>query len=156
MNGIVLDVSQIDAFYFFFQLIFFLANIYRMIKNVLFRAHFIRHQYGDYRRPNSHPVEVWIVMVSLGQIQPPGKIQSTIRGLKMHFIHDLNEMDVTEQLRLGGAFSPALLGPTPAALVARVPAGLLHPAPAIPGAGFVRPVGTRASAMADDPLNWRI
>ena len=29
-----------------------------------------RHQYSDYRHPNSNPVAVWIVMVQLCQIQP--------------------------------------------------------------------------------------
>jgi len=63
-------------------------------------------------------------------------------------------MDLTEQLQLGGAFSHTLQGPTPATLVARVPAGALIPGPVIPGAGFVRPVYTRPSAMADDPDNY--
>ncbi|KIL60307.1 hypothetical protein M378DRAFT_180510 [Amanita muscaria Koide BX008] len=112
-------------------------------------------EYSDYRRPNSNPVAVWMVMVQLCRIQPPGKLQSTLLSLKMHYIHHLNDMDVTNQLQLGRAFSTTLAGPTPQALVAQVPPGVLNPPPVIPGAGFVRPVHTRPSAMADDPNNYR-
>jgi hypothetical protein len=67
-------------------------------------------QYSDYRRPDSHLAEVWTVMVGLGQLPPLGKIQSTLRRLKMHHIHNLDVMDkvmdVTNQLRLGELFPP--------------------------------------------------
>jgi hypothetical protein len=95
-------------------------------------------------------------MVQLCQIQPPGKLQSTLLGLKMHFIHHLQDMDVTDQLQLGGVYSTTLAGPTPAALVAQVQVGILVPAPAIPGPGFVRPIHTRESDMANDPNNYRM
>jgi hypothetical protein len=52
-------------------------------------------QYSDYRRPDSHLAEVWTVMVGLGQLPPLGKIQSTLRRLKMHHIHNLDVMDKT-------------------------------------------------------------
>jgi len=94
-----------------------------------------RHHYSDYRHPNLIPVAVWTVMVQLCQIQPPGKLQSTLCSPKMHSIHHL-DMDVTDQLQLGGTFSTTPAGPTPGALVAQVPAGFLNPAPVIPGAGF--------------------
>ncbi|KAH8991654.1 hypothetical protein EDB92DRAFT_1797962 [Lactarius akahatsu] len=119
-------------------------------------AGYVRHQYSDYRRPNSNPVAVWTDMVGLYQIQPPGELESTLSGLKMHYIHYLHDMDVTDQLRLGGAFSKTLRGPTSVALVDQVPAGLLNPAPAIPSPGFARPVHTMPSAMADDPNNYRV
>ena len=95
-------------------------------------------------------------MVYLASILPPGKLQSTLKSLKMHYIHHLNEMDVTNQLQLGGEFSHTLRGPTPAGLVAQVPEGLLHPAPVVPGPNFIRPVYTRQSAMADDRFNYRV
>ncbi|KAF8972292.1 hypothetical protein BDZ97DRAFT_1784071 [Flammula alnicola] len=131
------------------------VNTYRKLIRRLHLAGYGRHQYSDYRRPNSNPVAVWMVMVQLCQIQPPGKLQSTLLSLKMHYIHHLNDMDVTNQLQLGGAFSTTLAGPTPQALVSQVPPGVLNPPPVIPGAGFVRPVHTRPSAMADDPNNYR-
>jgi len=95
-------------------------------------------------------------MVQLSLIQPPGKLESTLINIKMHYIHHQNDMDVTDQLQLGGAFSTTLRGPTPAALVAQVPAGILNPVPVIPGPGFVRPAHTRPSAAADDPNNYRM
>ncbi|KAH9039293.1 hypothetical protein EDB85DRAFT_1859853 [Lactarius pseudohatsudake] len=132
------------------------AITYRRLIKRLRDAGYVRHQYSDYRRPNSDPVAVWMDMVGLCQIPPPGKLESTLSGLKMHYVHHLHDMDVTQQLQLGGAFSETLRGPTPVALVDQVPAGLLNPAPAIPGAGFVRPVHTRPSAMADDLNNYRV
>jgi hypothetical protein len=70
----------------------------------------------------------------------------------MHFIPH-QDMDVTDHVRLGGAFSLAIRGPTPVGLV---PAGMV-PAPVAPGPDFfVRPVHTRPSEMADDPDSYRI
>ena len=159
--GILVEVSKIfiqdSRFDVQPQMNPFLVNTYRKLIRRLHLAGYGRHQYSDYLRlrPNSNPVAVWTVMVQLCQIQPPGKLQSTLLGLKMHYIHHLNDMDVTNQLQLGGAFSTTLAGPTPQALVAQVPPGLLNPPPVIPGAGFVRPVHTRPSAMADNPNNYR-
>jgi hypothetical protein len=95
-------------------------------------------------------------MVLLRGINPPGKLESTVIGLKMHFIQHLPEMDATDDLQLGGAFSTMLRGPTPAALVAQVPPGALIPAPVIPGVGFVRPLGTRPSPLANNRNNRRM
>ena len=89
-------------------------------------------------------------MLQLRHIQLPGLLR-----VEMHFIKDFNDMDVTGQLQLGGTFSQTLVGPTPGALVAQVPAGLLDHVPAVPGAGFVQPAHTQSSAMADDPNNRR-
>jgi hypothetical protein len=55
-------------------------------------------------------------MVQLHQIQPPGKLQSTLLSLKMHFIHHVQDMDIMNQLQLGGVYSTMLAGLTPAAL----------------------------------------
>lgn len=94
--------------------------------------------------------------MQLSVIQPPGKLESTLINLKMHYIHHQSDMDVTNQLWLGGAFSTTLQGPTPAALIAQVPAGILNPVPVIPSPGFVRPAHTRPSTAADDPNNYRL
>ena len=95
-------------------------------------------------------------MIQLSEIQPPGKLQPTLISLKMHYIQHQNDMDVLNQLQLGGVFSTTLWGPTPATLVAQVPAGILNPVPVIPGPGFIRPHHTRPSAVADDPNNYRM
>ena len=130
-------------------MVVFLVSTYRQIIRRLTQAGYVRHQYSDYRRPNSNPMVVWTDMVGLCLIQPPGKLQSTVLGLKMHFYPHFHQMDVTDQVQLGGAFSHGILGPTPQALVAlaQVPPGFLIPPPVIPGAGFVRPVDTRPSAI---------
>lgn len=121
---------------------------------MLRREGFVRHQYSDYRRPNSQSALVWILMVQLPLlVQPPGKLESTVLGLKMHHIISLDEMDVGDKVRLGGQYSPSLRGPTPAGLV---PAGGLATAPVIPGPHFVRPAGTRSSAAANNPINYRV
>jgi hypothetical protein len=104
------------------------VQTYRNLIRRLRRAGYVRHQYSDYRRPGSNPIAVWTTMMQLSVIQPPGKLESTLINLKMHYILHQNDMDVTNQIRLGGAFSTTLQGPTPAALVSQVPAGILnHP-----------------------------
>jgi hypothetical protein len=124
------------------------------IRKVIFSSllQYIISTVTTYCLGNSNPVAVWITMIQLCQIKPPGKLESTLLGLKMHYIYHLQDMDVTNQLQLGGAFSPALRGLTPTALV---PARILVPGPVIPGPSFVRPVHTRPSAMANDPNNYR-
>lgn len=88
---------------------------YKRIIQYLNHHDFERYQYSGYRRPDSDPIEVWEIMLQLMTIEPPGKLQSTVLGLKMHYV--LHEMDVTEALQFGGVFSPFLLGPTPAGLI---------------------------------------
>jgi hypothetical protein len=90
-------------------------------------------------------------MLALTMIDPPGKLQSTVIGLKMFYIHHPHQMDITDNVRLGGAFSTFLLGPTPAELV---PPGM-NPQPQRPDPNtFVRPANTRASAASDNHRNW--
>ena len=132
----------------------FLVNMYKQLIHRLHMAG-VCHQYSDYCCPNLNPVAMWVVMVQFCLIQPPGKLQSTLHGLIMHYIHHLNNMDITHQVWLGGAFSTTLTGPTPYGLVAQVPPGMLNPPPVVPHAGFIRPLHTRPSAMADDPNNYR-
>lgn len=132
------------------------ARTYSQIIARLTEEGFEQHQYSDYRCEDTTGVATWTQMVSLALIRPPGKLQTTLRSLKMHYIQHLNEMDVTNQLQLGGELSPQLLGPTPVGLVAQVPDGLLDPVPVVPGPDFVRPAHTRPSAMADNRFNYRV
>lgn len=125
----------------------FLGNTYRLLIKRLRQAGFVRQQYSNYVLVNANPVFVWNVMVQLRLIRPPGKLESTLLGLKM-----CRSIDVTDRMQLGGAFSLVLRGPTPVGLV---PDGM-DPAPVIPGPDFVRPSFTRPSAAADDPINYRI
>jgi hypothetical protein len=93
-------------------------------------------------------------MVNLRNALPPGKLQSTIDGLKMHWISNLALFDVTADLRLGGVWSRALMGITPRNLVTPV-IGLMLPPPVAPAAGFPLPQSTRPSPAAGKTANWR-
>ena len=88
-------------------------------------------------------------MLSLIMIEPPGKLESTVKGLKAHHIPDW-AFDVTRLIRLGGQYSPSLQGPTPVGLVPpNVPAF-------VPEAMDILPRFTRVSLQAENPHNWRV
>jgi hypothetical protein len=144
------------ALYFLTQRSFFIANTYNQLKSRLRALGFVRHQYSDYRcvAPR-HPIFVWTSMIHLVHIAPPGRLQTNLLSLKMHYLPFMNEMDVTVRVRLGGDISDTLLGATPVGLI---PDDVLEqePAPVIPGPDFIRPRYTRASAQADDPMNYRV
>ena len=83
------------------------------------------------------------------------KLQTTIQGLKMQYYAHLHLLDITEDIQLGGAGAPQLLGPVPALLVHEAPiAGMHRPQRGAPIGDFHRPIFTRQSANADDPMNW--
>lgn len=138
-----------------FPIPIFIGNTYRQLIRTLNLSGFHRHQYSDYRRDNFGPIRTWLLMYILSQIRPPGKLQSTVLSLKMHHIPYLDDMDITNRLQFGGAHSTRLLGPTPAGLIAQIPDGLLNPAPLVPGPGYIRPVHTRSSPNANNPMNYR-
>lgn len=101
---------------------------------------------------NTTALWTWFVMVLLPHINPPGKFESTIGALKMHFVHNANVLIVTPDIQLGGAFAAVVRGPTPANLV---PPGMV-PAPAIPAIVPVRPRHTHPSVAAGIAGNWRV
>ena len=87
-------------------------------------------------------------MLSLLRIRPPGKLESTIKGLKAHHIPAW-ELDITESIQLGGIYAPNLRGPTPAHLV---PGNVLAVVPE----DLHLPEFTKASPNALDLENWRV
>lgn len=97
--GILIEVSKVFVqdrnFDFQPRCSIFLANIYNKLISLLRQAGYVRHKYSDYSRPNSNPVGVWTTMVQLAQILPPGKLNSTLIGLKMYYTPSPNTMDVT-------------------------------------------------------------
>ncbi|KAF8329938.1 hypothetical protein F5887DRAFT_1002918 [Amanita rubescens] len=136
------------------------SETYRELKRLLEGFGFVRHQYSDYRADNVTPIHVWTSMWSLRLIRPPMKLQTTILGLKMHHYSDLDLLDITEDVQLGGEGAPQLLGPIPALLLPDPPIAVAgmhhpHPGPPIPG-DFDRPTFTRPSANADNPMNWMV
>lgn len=55
-------------------------------------------------------------MLGFRDIPLPGKLPSTLKGLKAHYSCDW-VLNITEDLQLGGQYSPVLRGPTPHKLV---------------------------------------
>lgn len=82
------------------------------------------------------------------------KLETTVLGLKMHYYDDVNVLDITNDVRIGGAGAPTLRNVTPAGLV---PPGVLgrFGAP-IPPMNVHRPFSTRQSHNAANPQNWRL
>jgi hypothetical protein len=89
------------------------AHTHRQLIRRLNAAGFIQSWYGDYRNPCTLPTATWTTILSLCQIDPPGKFQSTVRDLKMYLIKHI----VTQDIQLEGVYSQALIGPTPRNLV---------------------------------------
>jgi hypothetical protein len=129
---------------------------YRRLIRVLNTRFFFQSQYSNYTCAMATAPYAWQTMFSLFNIQPPGKLESTIHHLKMYYMHQVFLEDVSAGVRLGGICSGRLRGPTPAGLVAPV-AHLLFPPPApVPPGPFHVPQGTSASPAALNPANWRV
>jgi hypothetical protein len=99
----------------------------------------------------------WQTMLELLFIEPPGKFESTVKGLHMQHYQSLPLFFVTDQIRLGGAFVQTMRGPIPAALALTAAAAanaVIIPPPVIPVPGFVVPVDTILTPAAQNPNNW--
>jgi len=90
-------------------------------------------------------------MLSLMRVQPPGKLETTVQGLKMYHIFH-GEFNIAEHIQLGGMYCPILRGLTPAILIPPHIPAIVPPMPQIP----VLPLHTQESEEARDPQNWRI
>ncbi|KAN0091390.1 hypothetical protein V8E55_004956 [Tylopilus felleus] len=126
------------------------AQTYRHLAVFLERGRFARLQKSDWVRTETSTVETYYSMIMLRNIPPPGKLQSTVQGLKMHRIDDW-VYDISEGVRIGGALATHLAGPTPRGLVPdNVPC-------VQPPANFpLPPRHTSDSNAARDRRNWRI
>jgi hypothetical protein len=62
------------------------------------------------------PGFAWTSMMNLRRLQPLGIFPSVIKAIQMYHIN-VPTMIVTENIQLGGAYSPTLFGPTPIGLV---------------------------------------
>ena len=54
------------------------------------------------------------------------KLQTMVQGLKMQYYAHLHLLDITEDIQLGGAGAPQLLGPVPTLLVPKAPIAGMH------------------------------
>ncbi|KAH7905674.1 hypothetical protein BJ138DRAFT_1105797 [Hygrophoropsis aurantiaca] len=86
-------------------------------------------------------------MLRLLTVPPRGKLQSTVKALRMHYISDW-VFDVTEQVRLGGNYANDLMGLTPRGLVPVAVGGIPPPT------GLRLPRHTGWSQASADEGNW--
>ncbi|KAI6009811.1 hypothetical protein BKA83DRAFT_105686 [Pisolithus microcarpus] len=125
------------------------AETYRQIALYLERGHFTCLQKSDWIRENTDAFTTYYTMLMLRTIPPSGKLQSTVRGLKMHKIES-HYYDISQDIRLGGRYATTLEGPTPSALVpANVPS-------VEPPDDFLLPRYTRRSDAASNAANWKV
>ncbi|KIM54425.1 hypothetical protein SCLCIDRAFT_136861 [Scleroderma citrinum Foug A] len=127
------------------------AAMYRELVKELGSRDYDQLQYSDWINEDTTAADAYITMVSLMSINPPGKLQSTLKGIKVHYLAHPRGLDGSDAMRLGGAYSPHLRGPTPAGLV---PGNVAAVAPQVPLQPLPR--FTKASERALNMNNWRI
>jgi len=125
------------------------AETYAELVRILTASGFRRLQGSDWVSDDSDAVHAYWTMLSLTMVEPPGKLESTVKGLKAHHIPDW-VFDITEEIQLGGLYSPFLPGPTPARLV---PQNVPCFPPVDP---ILLPQHTQPSPQAQDTNNWRV
>ena len=124
------------------------AATYLELARILEASGFYRVQYSDWASDDSDTADTYWTMLNLLRIRPAGKLESTIKGLKAHHIPAW-ELDITEQVQLGGIYSPNLRGPTLANLVPQF-------MPAVVPGNLHLPEFMRPSPSALNLENWRV
>lgn len=123
----------------------------RVIRN-LAGSNFVRDQYSMYQRNNVSGAHTYTAMVNMtrANIMPIAFVSSTISGLCMTHQPHVATMDVSNDVKIGGA----LTGANPAGAI--VPTGLVppavihhwHPAGQMPALGRVQFAGANNDYMA--------
>ncbi|KAM5538026.1 hypothetical protein V8D89_008223 [Ganoderma adspersum] len=136
------------------------SQTYRELIARLREDGFLHHQYSDHRNLNVAAWDAYQTMVNLTYIDPPSKLATTVKGIKMHYISDMNLMDASNQVMLGGNASQRLQGPTPRALVHQL-VGVGHHLTQVPqhvpqGHPGVPPKYTTRTPATENPLNYRM
>ncbi|KAG6370891.1 hypothetical protein JVT61DRAFT_10914 [Boletus reticuloceps] len=124
------------------------AATYLELARILGESGFRRLQYSEWVSDNSDATDTYWTMLNLLRLRPVGKLESTLKGLKAHHIPTW-ELDITEEVRLGGVYSPNLRGPTPVNLVPQ------NMPVAIPDNMRI-PDFTRLSPSTLDLESWRV
>ncbi|KIM56229.1 hypothetical protein SCLCIDRAFT_29768 [Scleroderma citrinum Foug A] len=88
------------------------AATYRGLAKQLQRRGYEQCQYSDWLNADTTAADTYMTMLSLMRIEPPGKLQSTLKGVKIHYLADPGGLDGTNTIELGGAYSMHLRGPT--------------------------------------------
>ena len=129
------------------------ASIYREIAKHLTERGFYRAQYSVWQRRGT-AAHAWHSMMGLRSIRPHGVFATVVRRLQMFRVPRRHVLVVTNQVRLGGIFSPNLLGPTPADLAVGI--GHIPPANWPNNQGDRLPPGVRQGPTSWNADNWRI
>ena len=110
-----------------------------------------QHSQGSvYQRPNTTAPATWLDVTDLRSILPLGVFSSVLKSIQLFYIPH-PAMILTNNMILGGALSPLLIGPTPAGLVPPwVPAQPMIAAP------NPLPRYVRNTANANQGINWVI
>ncbi|KAI6102922.1 hypothetical protein F5141DRAFT_1008128 [Pisolithus sp. B1] len=125
------------------------VETYRQIALCLEHGHFIHLQKSDWICENMDAITTYYTMLMLCTILPSGKLQSTVRGLKMHKIES-HYYDISQDICLGGQYAIMLKGLTPSTLVpANVPS-------VEPPDNFLLPCYTQHSDAASNAANWKV
>ncbi|KII91177.1 hypothetical protein PLICRDRAFT_27942 [Plicaturopsis crispa FD-325 SS-3] len=128
----------------------FRATIYRRVCKFLHDCGYTHEQYSVFQKQQS-AMNAWSEMLALRETEPRGIFASVLRRLQLFQIR-ADFCIVTDDVRLGGQFSPIPIGPTPAGLV---PPGMGTPVPAAQWPPFGHlPSGVIPGNDAMDPLNW--
>ncbi|KAI0349823.1 hypothetical protein OH77DRAFT_1490134 [Trametes cingulata] len=134
------------------------ASTYREIIKLLTSRGFQQHQYSDYRCHDSSALNAYMTALELLAIRPPGKLPTTVRGLKIHHISDDNLMELTPHVRLGGNAAQGLAGPAPRTLVQSLVGAGHHlmpvPQPVPQGHPGVPPFATKRTEVTRNAANY--
>ncbi|KAI0329525.1 hypothetical protein GY45DRAFT_1415757, partial [Cubamyces sp. BRFM 1775] len=123
---------------------------------------FHQHQYSDYCCPNTAAEYAFVTALWLSSICLPSKLSTTVRGLKIHYISDLNLLDITCHVKLGGNVARKLAGPAPRQLAQRLEFQAIQagqnlsapPQPVLPGHPGVPPFATRRNQQTLNVANY--
>jgi hypothetical protein len=86
-------------------------------------------QRSVYQKADTFAIVVWQDTMDMRSIPPLGIIPTVIKEILIYYVSDPT-LVVTNGLQLGGAYSPALFGPTPVGLIpAIVPSAPMLVAP---------------------------
>lgn len=132
------------------------SSIYRKIAVLLMLGDFFRVQKSVWHCAAANYIVAWNVVLSLRTILPARIFPSTVQKLELFAVHS-DVLILDPHICLGGQYSPALLGPTPAGLVEGNAIGI-PPAPNAPNGIFDhRHVGIRSplTLISGDPNSWR-
>ena len=94
------------------------ADVHKRIGTTLQIYGFVEHAQGSvYQALNTTALLCWFAVQYL---KADTELASSIRSIQISYIHHvfhIHRMDCSDLLRLGGAHSPQLLGPTPRGLI---------------------------------------